>query len=194
MTKWSTYRLKDRRKQPDSENPSIPGLNNNIGTQIDQSNHNLNRAPVAHVEIKKLRTWAETPPTTATTWYSAPNEDASKNQPGKQHRRQNQKLTQAAKARSCCTPKRATCSWRMKKPKMGPAAHGPRTNQRQQKNLCARATEQEMDSTEVTSGKTIPWRAMARKTNPPAWIPARENQKRAEIFWGTLHGTKPREK
>jgi hypothetical protein len=57
MTKWSTYRLKDQRKQPDSENleaSSIPGLNNNIGTQIDQSNHNLNRAPVAHVEIKKL--------------------------------------------------------------------------------------------------------------------------------------------
>jgi hypothetical protein len=75
--------------------------------------------------------------------------------------------------------------------KTGPAAHGPGTNQRQQMNLCARATEQETDSTEVTSGKMIPWHAMARKTNPLAWIPARENQKLAEIFSGTLHSTKP---
>jgi hypothetical protein len=72
-----------------------------------------------------------------------------------------------------------------KKMKMGLAAHGPRINQRQQMNLCARAIEQETDSTEVTSGKTIPWHTMARNTNPPAWMPTRENQKRAEIFSGS---------
>jgi hypothetical protein len=120
---------------------------NNIRKQIDQSNHNLNREPVTRRNQETYNNLV--------LRNAEPNEDASKNQPGKQHRRQNQKLTQAAKARSCCTPKRATRSWRMKKLKTG-----------------------------VTSGKTIPWRAMARKTNPPVWIPARENQKRAEIFFG----------